>query len=126
MGYGGKVLPPPNVKVANLTPGQVDTANFVVKPSLAVSAYEAITASLNVADHRLLLVSDFLAFSHMRERVADAPTDPAAVIGFHDGLRWKSFIRHILGIGPMQLGSKAWVRRLTGGRLAVRAAGGLE
>lgn len=126
MGYQGQVLPPGRIKLAELQPGQVDTANYVVRPELAIEAYAFVTEELSIENSNLLLASDFQAFSFMRNRQKCAPIDNETLIGFHDGLRWKPFIRHILGITPMQIGSRPWVRKLLGNRFSVRAAGGLE
>jgi glycosyltransferase involved in cell wall biosynthesis len=124
--YRKDILPPRGVSAHALQAGQVDTANFVARPALAAEAYAAFVEKSRDRSAVSLLVSDFQTFEIMRSRVDSIPTFPGAVVGFHDGLRWKPYIRHVLGIGPLNLASRPWVQWLTRGRYRQRPAGGLD
>jgi hypothetical protein len=124
--YRQSILPPRDISAYALQAGQVDTANFVAQPALAAEAYATFVEKCRDRNAVSLLVSDFQTFEVMRSRVDTIPTFPGAVVGFHDGLRWKPYIRHVLGIGPLNLASRPWVQWLTRGRYRQRPAGGLD
>jgi hypothetical protein len=41
-------------------------------------------------------------------------------VGFHDGLRWKPYLRHLVGVPPLELGRRPWVRAVTLGMVKAR------
>jgi hypothetical protein len=51
-----------------------------------------------------------MIYDHLRRRVAPAALrialDRNTIIGFHDGLRWRPYLRHLLGIPPLNLRSR--------------------
>ncbi|MDB5319711.1 MAG: tagF1 [Phycisphaerales bacterium] len=122
MEYRSRILPPSGVPVAALVPGQVDSANLVIRPQLALAAYSDLLEQKARFPEKNLYTSDYMVFDYIR-RSAPAPRidlAPQTVIGFHDGLRWKPYLRHLLGIPPLNLTSRRWFRAATLGLIKPR------
>lgn len=122
MEYRSRVLPPERRPVDALCPGHVDTANLVLRPQLAVEAYADLLRRKAESPEMNLYTSDFMAFDFVR-RLCPAPRIRLArdaVVGFHDGLRWMPYLRHLLGIPPLDLAGRPWFRFLTLGMLKWR------
>jgi glycosyltransferase involved in cell wall biosynthesis len=131
MEYRKRILPPQDVPFSELGPGEVCTPNSVVRPALGVKSYRQVVERNSMPPGVNLLISDFLAFDVMRAEQQSAAVRPDAVrpdvvIGFVDGLRWMPFMRHLLGIPPLDLASRPWVQKLTLGKYTQRSTGGLD
>jgi glycosyltransferase involved in cell wall biosynthesis len=110
MEYRSRILPPKTCTAATIAPGQIDTANLVVRPSLALAAYTHVLEQKAAAPGQSLYTQDYMIYDHLRRRVAPAALrialDRNTIIGFHDGLRWRPYLRHLLGIPPLNLRSR--------------------
>jgi len=106
MEYRSRLLPPAGVPAAALSPGQMDTANMVIRLPLALAAYANVLEQKARSPQQSLYTQDYIAFDYLRSL-----NDPPArieiardvVIGFHDGLRWRPYLRHLLRIPPLDL-----------------------
>jgi len=110
MEYRACILPPKNVTATAIVPGQIDTANLVVRPPLALAAYTHLLNQQANSPGQSLYTQDYMVYDHLRRR-DPAPRiaiDPSTIIGFHDGLRWRPYLRHLLGIPPLNL---AWFKK---------------
>lgn len=106
MEYRSRVLPPAGVLAAALSPGQIDTANMVIRLPLALAAYVNVLDQKARSPRQSLYTQDYIAFHYLRG-LHDPPTRIEIardlVIGFHDGLRWRPYLRHLLRIPPLDL-----------------------
>lgn len=122
MDYRGRIVPPRGVAVAALAPGQVDTANLVIRPGLARAGYEEVLRKKAASPGLNIYTSDFMVFDYVRG-LASAPRIRAAtdiLVGFHDGLRWGPYLRQRLGIPPLGLAGRPWFRAMTLGMVKPR------
>lgn len=117
MKYGGRILPPVRKGLGVLRPGQIDSGCLVLRPQLAELAYAEMIASRERSPEKNLYTSDYMAFDYVRRSVPEdkIAIDTTVVVGFHDGLRWKPYIRNLLGLGPLGLARKKWFGKLTFG-----------
>jgi len=114
MSYQGRVLPPAGVAACDITTGQIDTACIVVRPELAAAAYAGLLERKATAPDTPFYTQDFEEFKRIRTSVP-APRVRIAreiVVGIHDGLRWLPYIRHRLGMGPVGVAGKPWVKAI--------------
>jgi glycosyltransferase involved in cell wall biosynthesis len=106
MEYRSRLLPPADVPARALSPGQIDTANMVVRLPLALAAYANVLEQKARSPHQSLYTQDYIAFDHLRSLKNPPARIHIArdiVIGFHDGLRWRPYLRHLLRIPPLDL-----------------------
>ena len=106
--YRSRVLPPAGVLAGALSPGQIDTASLVIRLPLAVAAYADVLEKKKRSPGESLYTQDYMVLDYLR-RLEPEPRvhiAPDAVIGFHDGLRWRPYLRHLLGIPPLGLTSR--------------------
>jgi hypothetical protein len=100
----------------------VDSANLVIRPQIALAAYSDLLEQKARFPERSLYTSDYMVFDYVRRSTPPRRIVLAreTVVGFHDGLRWKPYLRHLLGIPPLNLTGRAWFRALTLGRIKGR------
>ena len=109
MEYRSRILPPKDASAATIAPGQIDTANLVIRTPLALAAYTHVLQQKAQSPDQSLYTQDFMVYDHLRRL-----NDPAlrislvrdTIIGFHDGLRWRPWLRHLFGIGPLNLANR--------------------
>jgi glycosyltransferase involved in cell wall biosynthesis len=108
MQYGTRILPPRDVPVSALVPGQVDTANLVISPRLALAAYADVLREKAENPGKDIYTSDYMVFDFLRRQRPVISIGQAldVLVGFHDGLRWRPYIRHLLGIPPLHLADR--------------------
>ena len=103
MRYQNKVLPPKNVPIAEISTGMIDTGSLVSRPGLAIDAFAHVQRFNHGLESIASYTGDFQFLDWVRDQ-EPTPTIAAAdgiVMGVHDGLRWKPYIRNLLGIPPL-------------------------
>jgi glycosyltransferase involved in cell wall biosynthesis len=102
----GAQIPPPGLSVEQAAPGEICTANFVIRLELARALYPADPQARERG-------TDFRFFQRVQAagcyRIAQADVPP---IGCYDGLRLLAKLRWRLGIPKLGLTRFAWYRAL--------------
>lgn len=108
MRYRSRVLPPRDVLVSTLIPGHIDMASLVMRSPLALAAYADLVRQKKECPEKCFYTQDYMVFDHIRRQSPAVRIGVATdvLVGLHDGLRWKPYIRHLLGIPPLDLANR--------------------
>ena len=108
MRYGQKLVPQPGASPEKLDWGDLDTGSIVIRPKLGLEGYEELLRKDSKYYCGNSYCAGFPLVPCIREerpevRICVASCPP---VGVHDGLRTQVYLRHLLGIPPLGIGTR--------------------